>query len=79
MSKTPYEIRLDLLKLANEVLQTPVFQKRDAMMQKFYAEKEYNEKLAQPQKTEFPVLPDFPDTAEVIAKARELNDFVSQQ
>ena len=28
MSKTPYEIRLELLKMANEILATPVFQTR---------------------------------------------------
>jgi len=28
MSKTPYEIRLELLHLAQSILQTPVYQKR---------------------------------------------------
>lgn len=79
MSKTPYEIRLEILKLANEILATPVFNKRDALMQQFYAEKEYNEKLSSPQKTQFPTLPDFPSTAEVMAKATELRTFVDQQ
>jgi hypothetical protein len=79
MSKTPYEIRLEILKLANEILTTPVHQKRDAMMQQFYAEKEFNEKLSAPQRTQFPTLPDFPSTSEVMAKAAELRAFVDQQ
>lgn len=79
MSKTPYEIRLEVLKLANEILTTPVHQQRDAMMQEFYAKKEWNEKLANPQQTNFPVLPGFPSTSEVIAKAAELRAFVDQQ
>ena len=79
MSKTPYEIRLEILKLANEILTTPVHQQRDALMQEFYSQREYNEKLASPLKTEFPKLPDFPDTQDVIKKANELRAFVDQQ
>jgi hypothetical protein len=75
MSKTPYEIRLDLLKLANEILTTPVFQKREALRE------EYHSKLtdANRESTSYPVLPDFPSATDVIVKAKELNDFVSQQ
>ena len=74
MSKTPYEIRLDLLKMANEILVTPVFQTRDALMQ------EYHSKLtdANRETHPFPILPEFPGSADIIAKAIELNKFVSQ-
>ena len=74
MSKTPYEIRLDLLKMANEILVTPVFQTRDALMQ------EYHSKLtdANRETHPFPVLPGFPSSSDIIAKATELNKFVSQ-
>ena len=37
MSKTPYEIRLELLKMANEILVTPVFQKREALMSEYHS------------------------------------------
>lgn len=73
MSKTPYEIRLELLKLSNEILQTPIFQKRQALMD------EYHSKLTDENKSSalFPTLPDFPSVNDVISKAEELNKFVS--
>lgn len=74
MSKSPYEIRLELLKLANEILSTPVFQKRQALVE------EYHSKLTEQNKDKsvFPTLPDFPSVNDVISKAEELNKFVSQ-
>ena len=75
MSKTPYEIRLELLKLANEILVTPVHQNRDARLQ------EYHSKLtdANRETVQFPTLPDFPSSTDIVAKAEELNKFISQQ
>jgi hypothetical protein len=75
MSKTPYEIRLELLKLANEILVTPVYQKRDALRE------EYISKLTDHNRTEvpFPTMPDFPTTDSIISEAERLNKFVSQQ
>ena len=72
MSKTPYEIRLELLKLANEVLATPVFQKRDAMIQEFHVAFESNKQAT------FPTLPNFPTTEDILVEAEKLNKFVSQ-
>lgn len=73
MSKTPYEIRLELLKLSNEIISTPVFQQREALMN------EYHSKLTEEnrEKISFPTLPDFPTVNDVISKAEELNKFVS--
>ena len=73
MSKTPYEIRLELLKLSNEIISTPVFQQREALMN------EYHSKLTEDNrdKISFPTLPDFPSVNDVISKAEELNKFVS--
>jgi hypothetical protein len=74
MSKTPYEIRLELLNLAKEVLQTPIYHTRDALVQ------EYNSKLTDENRNTlpFPTLPEFPTTTEIIAKAEELKGFVDQ-
>ena len=73
MSKTPYEIRLELLKLSNEIISTPVFQQREALLN------EYHSKLTEENrdKMSFPTLPDFPTINDVISKAEELNKFVS--
>jgi hypothetical protein len=73
MSKTPYEIRLELLKLSNEILLTPVYQTRDAKLQEWNASREVCANL-QP----FPTLPDFPSSADIISKAEELKKFVDQ-
>ena len=74
MSKTPYEIRLELLKLSNEILTAPVFQKRQALMD------EYHSKLTDENRSTvvFPTLPDFPSTNDVISNAEELNKFISK-
>jgi hypothetical protein len=72
MSKTPYEIRLDLLKLANEILLQPVFNRRSALQMEWSAKRDVNP--AEP----FPNMPDFPTSAQVIDEAERLNRFVSQ-
>jgi hypothetical protein len=72
MSKTPYELRVELLKLANEICITPIFQKREALMQ------EYHSRLGLNETVQFPALPDFPTTETIIAQAERLNKFVSQ-
>ena len=74
MSKTPYEVRLELLKMANEILVTPIYQTRDARLQ------EYHSKLTDMNRAElpFPTLPDFPSSTDIIAKAEELKKFVNQ-
>ena len=74
MSKTPYEIRLELLKMANEILTTPIFQTREAKLT------EYHSKLTDANRDSlaFPTLPDFPSSTDVISKAEELKKFVDQ-
>jgi hypothetical protein len=74
MSKTPYEIRLELLKMANEILVTPVHQNREAKLQ------EYHSKLTDANRDTmaFPILPDFPSSTDIIVKAEELKRFVDQ-
>jgi len=74
MSKSPYEIRLELLKLSNEILSTPIFQKREALMNEYHAKLTDSNR----DKSLFPTLPDFPSITDVISKAEELNKFVSQ-
>lgn len=74
MSKTPYEIRLEILKMANEILTTPVFQKRQALTE------EYHSKLTDATRTTaiFPTLPDFPSSTDIVNKAEELKKFIDQ-
>jgi hypothetical protein len=74
MSKTPYEIRLELLNLAKEILQAPVYQNREAKID------EYHSKLtdANRETLAFPTLPDFPSSTDIVAKAEELKKFIDQ-
>ena len=74
MSKTPYEVRLELLKLAKDSLWEPIYQKRSALSD------EYHSKLTEANREShpFPTLPDFPTTTDIIAKAEELKKFVDQ-
>ena len=72
MSKTPYEIRLELLTLAKEILQAPVYEKRSQLTN------EYHSKLtdANRESHPFPTLPDFPSSTDIVSKAEELKKFV---
>ena len=72
MSKTPYEIRLELLKLSKEVLFEPVYQTRNDLMQ------EYHSKMNTDNSIPLPVFPEFPDSDRILAEAEKLNKFVSQ-
>jgi hypothetical protein len=74
MSKTPYEIRLELLKMANEILATPVYNTREAKLQ------EYHSKLTEQNRDTlaFPTLPDFPTSTDIVSKAEELKKFIDQ-
>lgn len=75
MSKTPFEIRLELLKLAKDTLFEPIYNKRDALKEEYHSKltDRTRETLA------YPTMPDFPTTNDIIAKAEELNKFVSGQ
>ena len=74
MSKTPYEIRLELLKLAKETLFEPVYEKRQSLIDEFHS------KLTDANRADsaYPTLPDFPSINDVVSKAEELNKFVSK-
>ena len=74
MSKTPYEIRLELLTLAKEILQAPVYEKRNKLSD------EYHSKLTDANRDSlpFPTMPDFPSTTAIVAEAEALKKFVDQ-
>ena len=74
MSKTPYEIRLELLTLAKEILQAPVYEKRNKLSD------EYHSKLTDTNRNSllFPTMPDLPSTTDIVAEAEALKKFVDQ-
>ena len=72
MSKTPYEIRLDLLHLAKEILQTPVHDKRSNLSDEYHSKLNDANRGTLP----YPTMPDFPSTTDIVGKAEELKKFV---
>ena len=72
MSKTPYEIRLELLHLAKEILSTPVHDKRNSLSD------EYHSKLNDANRgiLPYPTMPEFPSSTDIVSKAEELKKFV---
>jgi hypothetical protein len=74
MSKTPYEIRLELLHLAREILQTPIREQRGQLSDEYHSKLTDANRGALP----YPHLPDFPSTADIVGQAEELKKFVDQ-
>ena len=81
MSKTPFEIRLDLLTMAQSVLTENLASERSRIEQDWYAQREFSVIAAQkgnvtPTIPPFPILPTLSED-EIIRTAKKLNDFVS--
>jgi len=74
---TPYEIRLELLKMAKDMLTDDYHTKRDALQQQWLTQVD-SAKIAGTQSPDFPALPAFPTEDEIVKKAEALNQFVSQ-
>ena len=72
MSKTPYEIRLDLLHLAKEILSTPVHDRRNSLSDEYHSKLNDANRGTLP----YPTMPDFPSATDIVVKAEELKKFV---
>lgn len=73
---TPFEIRLELLKMAKDMLTEDYYGKREVISNEYATKCE----IAKIHGTELPAHPGFPaypSEAEIIAKAQSLNGFVS--
>lgn len=76
MSLTPFEIRLELLKMAKDMLADDFHTKREQLANDWNIKVE-NARHSGTTPPEHPALPPYPTEAEVIAKASTLNGFVS--
>jgi hypothetical protein len=76
MSKTPFEIRLELLKMAKEMMEQDYFAKRDKISNEWHSSVEMHSKLNMTP-PEYPELPPYPSEQEIIDKAQALNNFIS--
>ncbi len=74
---TPFEIRLELLKMAKEMLEQDYYGNREKISNEYAAKCDYA-KIHGQTIPEHPGYPAFPSETDVIKKATELNGFVSQ-
>jgi hypothetical protein len=74
---TPFEIRLELLKMAKEMLVEEYYGKKEQASQDWQVKVE-NARHNGSVPPEHPALPNYPTEADVVAKATQLNGFVSQ-
>jgi len=77
MSMTPYEIRLELLKMAKDMLTDDFHSKRDILQQEWQTQVAAAQ-IAGTASPKHPDLPAFPTETDIITKAEILNNFVSQ-
>jgi hypothetical protein len=73
MSKTPFEIRMNLLEMAKDLAMQDFFTKRDMLMEQWHRNSEVNKSLPVPE------LEAYPTEQDIIAKAKLLNAFVSNE
>jgi hypothetical protein len=74
---TPYEIRLELLKMAKEMLSDDYYGKREVISNEWSTKVE-EAKINGTPSPSHPGFPSFPSEEEIIKKAEMLNGFVSQ-
>jgi hypothetical protein len=73
---TPFEIRLELLKMAQSMLESDYYGKREIIANQYAAECDAA-KLSGVEPPKHPGYPPFPSEQEIIVKAQTLNTFVS--
>lgn len=76
MSMTPFEIRLELLKMAKEMLMDDYYSNKDRISQDWSIKCE-TAKVRGEVPPEHPALPTIPSEQDIINKAQTLNGFVS--
>jgi hypothetical protein len=74
---TPFEIRLELLKMAKEMLAEEYYGKKEQVTQDWQVRVE-NARHAGAVPPDHPALPNYPTETDIVAKAAALNGFVSQ-
>jgi hypothetical protein len=77
MSMTPFEIRLQLLQMAKDMISDDYFGKREIISMNWQTQIE-TARLKGETPPPHPGFPDFPSETEILKKAAELNSFVSQ-
>ncbi len=79
MSKTPFEIRLELLKMAKEMLEQDYFAKREQISSDWNSQVSLAMSSNSSSLPTHPEFPSYPSEMDIIAKAHVLNSFISKQ
>jgi len=79
MSKTPFEIRLELLKMSKEMLEHNYHSQKELIMRSWDNDVEVARNNNYVHMPVCPTLPAFPSEVEIIAKAKLLNEFISER
>jgi hypothetical protein len=74
---TPFKIRLELLKMAKEMLAEEYYGKKEQVTQDWQVRVE-NARHAGSVPPDHPAMPTYPTESDIVAKAAALNGFVSQ-
>jgi hypothetical protein len=77
MTMTPYEIRLELLKMAQQMLESEYFSNKDRLTNDWHMRVEAAKHRGEVP-PDHPIYPAYPSENDIIAKAQTLNGFVSQ-
>lgn len=73
---TPFEIRLELLKMAKELLMEDYYSAKERLSQEWQVKVDVAKLNGQPI-PDHPAFPAYPSETDIIAKAQNLNGFVS--
>ena len=77
MSMTPYEIRLELLKMAKDLLVDEFYARKEVVTNQWQTQVSAAQ-IAGTTSPDHPPLPLFPTEIDIVSKADALNQFVSQ-
>jgi hypothetical protein len=73
---TPYEIRLELLRMSKDMLEQDFHSRRELALRKWEQAVDKNETNASNLLTEVPV---YPTENQIVSKAKLLNEFISEK
>jgi hypothetical protein len=76
---SPYEIRLELVKLAKEMLEQDYFAKREVIRSNWEKDMELSRTSFEKKAPIFPEYPPYPSEVDIIEKAKVLNEFISSK
>jgi hypothetical protein len=78
MSKTPFEIRLELLRMAKEMLEQDYFAKREQISSDWNSQITLAMNSNSSSLPAHPGFPEYPNELDIIQKAQVLNNFISK-